>query len=56
MKWYAIKHKTEKRWKAYKISESALKNLKAGYVHKGPFDSLVKAMMAVNEKRKQVVD
>ena len=49
-KWYAIKRKTEKRWKAYKIPASHLKHLKDGYEWRGPFDSLINAMIGVNKK------
>ena len=51
--WYAIKHKNARRWDAYDIPESHLKHLKPGYEWRGPFASLFKAMVAVNEEGKR---
>jgi hypothetical protein len=51
--WYAIKHKNAKRWQAFNMPESHLKHLKAGYEWRGPFTSLFKAMVSVNEEAKR---
>lgn len=48
MAYYIIKRKTAKRWAAYNIPAEQLKNLKAGYEHKGPFTNLVAALAAAN--------
>ena len=50
--WYAIKRKAEKRWYAYEVSASHLKHLKDDYEYRGPYSSLVKAMIGVNKETK----
>ena len=49
-KYYAIKKKTDKRWMAYKMPKSHLKYLKDGYEWRGPYDSVIHAMIGVNQK------
>ena len=46
-KWYAIKHKKEKRWTAYELDKKPL--IKRGYEMKGPFKSFITAMIGVNK-------
>jgi len=53
MKYYAIKHKNEKRWIAYKIPSSQLKDLRDDYEWRGPFESVFKAMVSVNEEKEK---
>lgn len=50
--WYVIKKRTDRRWTAYKIPESQLKNLKKGYEWMGPYTSLFQAMIRVNNSRR----
>ena len=46
--WYIIKHRNDKRWRAYEIDTNTVK-VKRGYKIKGPFPSLLKALMAANQ-------
>ena len=47
--WYIVRHKKEKRWTAYELTKEELDSLKKGYVQKGPYKSLVAALIAANE-------
>jgi len=47
-KWYNIKKKAAKRWTAYQLKPSELKELKSEYEYRGPFKSLVKCMIVAN--------
>jgi hypothetical protein len=46
--WYIVKHKKEKCWTAYKITAKEAASIKEGYEIKGPYDSLIKALIASN--------
>jgi hypothetical protein len=50
--WYVIRKKEEKRWTVYKLSEKP--SLKRGYEMRGPFKSLVHAIMSVNTEAANV--
>ena len=46
--WYIIRHKSKKCWAAYELQKKQIDNLKPGYEFKGPFSSILKAMIAAN--------
>ena len=46
--WYIIRHKSKERWAAYELQENQIDNLQPGYEFKGPFGSMLKAMIAAN--------
>lgn len=47
-KWYIVKHKKEKQWTAYELTKEEASNVIKGYMIKGPYETIIKALLASN--------